>query len=386
MSRLGETVLTLSDLVGYPTITSEPNLGFIEYLIDRLEPLGADIRLTHDETGSQANLFATIGPPLDGGVILSGHSDVVPADEEEWTGAPFIAMQRDQRIFGRGTTDMKGFIACAIATAADFASAPLTRPVHLAVTFDEEVGCRGAPILIADLETTGLKPAAAVVGEPTGMAIVTAHKGMHEYTTTITGLAAHASVPSSGVNAVHFGARYVSHLLDLASRLEDMAPVSSPYDPPHTTISVGTISGGLARNIVAGECVIEWEMRPVNSRDAETVMSEVRDMEAALLEDMRAMAPEASITTFTEGVVSGLDDVEDSHAVRLLSGLVEDSDTEVMSFGTEAGLYQASGIPTVVCGPGDIDMAHRPDEYIALDQLAGCLSFMEGLVGRLCEP
>lgn len=385
MNRLGEAVLILSDLVGFPTITSESNLGLIEYLTDRLQPLGADIRQTHDETGAKANLFATIGPPIDGGIILSGHSDVVPADEVDWTGAPFIAMQREGRIFGRGTTDMKGFLACAVAMAPDFASAPLTRPIHLAVTFDEEVGCRGAPLLIADLATSGMKPAAAVVGEPTGMAIVTAHKGMHEYTTTITGLAAHASVPDSGINAVHLGARYVSGLLDLESRLADSVSPSSPYDPPHTTVSVGTISGGLARNVVAGECVIEWEMRPVSKRDAEHIIDEVREMEARLVDEMKPLAPEASIRTVTEGAVSGLEEDEASYATRLISDLVGSSETEVVSFGTEAGLYQAAGIPAVVCGPGDIEMAHRPDEYIELDQLAACLSFIDRLMGKLIE-
>lgn len=385
MSKLGETVLILSDLVGFPTVTSEPNLALIEYLIDRLEPLAADIRLTHDDTGSKANLFATIGPRIDGGVILSGHSDVVPADDEEWTGAPFIAMQRDQRIYGRGTTDMKGFIACVVSMASQFAEAPLRRPLHIAVTYDEEVGCRGAPILIADLAVAGMKPAAAVVGEPTGMGIVTAHKGMHEFTTTITGLAGHASVPANGVNAVHMATRYVSRLLELADLLEQNAPPSSPFDPAHTTISVGTLSGGLARNVVASECVIEWEMRPVNQRDADLVMSEVRDLEARLLEEMRVVAPEAEIRTATVGAVSGLEDAPDSYVVRLLSELVENPGRQVVSFGTEAGLYQAAGIPAVVCGPGDIERAHRPDEYIGLDQLASCLEFMQGLSAKLCE-
>lgn len=384
MSRLGEAVLVLSDLVGFPTVTSEPNLSLIEYLIDRFEPLGADIRLTHDDTGSKANLFATIGPRIDGGVILSGHSDVVPADEEEWTGAPFIAMQRDQRIYGRGTVDMKGFIACAVSMASEFAAAPLTKPIHIAVTYDEEVGCRGAPTLIADLDALGIEPAAAIVGEPTGMRIVTAHKGMHEYTTTFNGLAGHASVPASGVNAVHFATRYVSRLLEIAETLSRNPPASSPFDPPHTTISVGTISGGLARNVVARDCVIEWEMRPVDQEDVDFVTERVQEMEAGLREEMREVAPAADITTITEGAVAGLHDA-DSFAIRLLSDLVENPETLAVSFGTEAGLYQKAGIPAVVCGPGNIEVAHRPDEYIGLDQLAACLAFMERLTSKLCR-
>ncbi|MGH3649206.1 MAG: acetylornithine deacetylase [Acidimicrobiia bacterium] len=384
MDTLAETTLILGDLVGFPTVTSESNLELIDYLVNRLEPLGADIRLTHDAPGSKANLFATIGPPIDGGIVLSGHSDVVPADEPDWTGGPFIAMLRDQRIYGRGTTDMKGFLACAVAMASEFATAPLRRPVHIAVTFDEEVGCRGAPILLDDLARAGIKPAAAVVGEPTGMSVVTAHKGMHEYTTTITGRESHASLPAHGVNAVHYGTRYVSRLLELASALEERAPDASPYDPPHTTISVGTISGGMARNVVAAECVVEWEMRPINRGDADFVMDAIGGFEESLLEEMRLTDPEASIVTISEGAVAGLEQDDDSHAVRLVSDLVG-GPGDVVSFGSEAGLYQAAGISSVVCGPGDIDVAHRPNEYIGLDQLAGCLDFMQRLIVKLLK-
>jgi acetylornithine deacetylase len=384
MDKLAETFRILGDLVGFPTVTSESNLELVEYLVDRLEPLGADIRLTHDETGSKANLFATLGPVIDGGVILSSHSDVVPADEPDWTGDPFVAVQRDQRIFGRGTADMKGFLACVVATAQEFAMAGLKRPVHIAVTFDEEVGCRGAPILLDDLAAAGIKPDAAVIGEPTGMTVVTAHKGMHEFTTTITGRESHASLPANGVNAVHFGARYVSRLLELASALEGRAPVTSPFDPPHSTISVGTISGGMARNVIAGECIIEWELRPISRGDADFAVDEIGGFAESLHEEMLLTDPDASIITVTEGAVSGLDHDDDSDAVRLLSDLVGGQGS-VVSFGTEAGLYQAAGISAVVCGPGDIDVAHRPNEYIGLDHLVLCLDFMQGLITKLSD-
>ena len=380
--RLDEATLILSDLVGFPTVTSDPNLELIDYVVDRLETLGADIRLTHDASGSKANLFATIGPPTDGGVILSGHSDVVPADEPDWTGGPFMAMRRDQRIYGRGTADMKGFLACALAMAAEFATASLTRPVHIAVTFDEEVGCKGAPILLADLAAAGIRPAAAVIGEPTSMSLVTAHKGMHEYTTTITGRESHASLPAHGVNAVHYGARYVSRLLELATVLEERAPDTSPYDPPQTTVSVGKISGGMARNVVAADCEVEWEMRPVRRDDADFVLDEIEEFTESLLAEMRLTDPAASVTTVTEGEVAGLDQDDDSHAIRLVSDLVG-GPAEVVSFGTEAGLYQAAGISAVVCGPGEIDVAHRPNEHIGLDQLAACLDFMGRLMMKL---
>jgi acetylornithine deacetylase len=380
--RLEETTLILSDLVGFPTVTSEPNLELIDYLADRLETLGADIRLTHDESGSKANLFATIGPRVDGGVVLSGHSDVVPAAEPDWTGDPFVAMRRDHGVYGRGTADMKGFLACALAMAAEFATAPLKMPVHIAVTFDEEVGCRGAPILLDDLSKAGIRPAAAVIGEPTGMSLVTAHKGMHEYTTTITGRESHASLPAHGVNAVHYGARYVSRLLELATVLEERAHDTSPYDPPHTTISVGTISGGMARNVIAAECVVEWEMRPVRRDDANFVLEEIEEFTESLLAEMRLTDPAASVVMIAEGEVAGLEQDDGSHAIRLITDLVG-GPGDVVSFGTEAGLYQAAGISAVVCGPGDIDVAHRPNEHIGLDQLAACLDFMERLMMKL---
>lgn len=383
--RLDDAILILGDLVGFPTITTESNLALIEYLVDRLEPVGADIRLTYDETRLRANLLATIGPLTDDGVLLSGHSDVVPADEPDWTGAPFVAMRRDQRIFGRGTADMKGFIACAVASVLDLAPSSLERPLHIAVTFDEEVGCQGAPLLITDLSEFGIKPAMAMVGEPTGMSVVSAHKGMHEFTTTITGLEGHASAPGQAVNAIHYATRYVSGLLEVASRLEERAPAASPYEPPHTTISVGTIHGGMARNVVAAECAIEWEMRPVNQSDVDFVMEEVHELERSLLKDMKNAAPRATITTANEGAVAGLEDVADSPAVRLAADLLGGSAAGAASFGTEAGLYQAADIPAVVCGPGDIEVAHRPDEHISIEQLESCLHFLDRLVRKLSE-
>lgn len=385
MDLRNETMLLLGDLVGFPTVTSESNLDLIAYMAGRLEPLATAVELTYDETGQKANLLATIGPAIDGGVILSGHTDVVPAEETDWTGAPFVAMRREQNIYGRGTADMKGFIACAMAMAPAFAAAPLQRPIHIAATFDEEIGCKGAPVLIDGLAKSGIKPAAAIVGEPTGMNIVIAHKGMHEYTTTLTGVEGHGSAPDRAVNAIHYGARYVAKLLELGTELENRAPANSPYDPPHTTISVGTINGGMARNVVAGECTIEWEMRPVNRSDAEFVRSELESFEQMIRAEMQSVFPNSSLDTVTEGAVGGLEGVEDSYAARLVAELVDGSKREVVAFGTEAGIYQAAGIPSVVCGPGAIEVAHRPDEHISLEQLESCLDMMEGLVEKLSE-
>jgi acetylornithine deacetylase len=383
MDLRNETMLVLGDLIGFPTVTAYSNLDLIAYAQERLHEVGAVVTITRSPVEEKANLFATIGPEVDGGVILSGHTDVVPADEEAWTGAPFLAMRREQRIYGRGAVDMKGFIACLLAMAPTFAAAPLLRPVHFALTFDEEVGCRGAPLLVAELLRTGPRPAAAIVGEPTEMRIIDAHKGCYEYTTRVVGLAGHGSAPDLGVNAVQIASRYVTRLLELGRALEERAPHASPYDPPHTTINVGTVSGGTARNVVAGECVIEWEMRPVTRADADFVFAGVRATERELESEMRSVHADAAIVTVTEGTVDGLEVDRDSAAVALARQLLGDQPTSVVSFGTEAGIYQAAGIPTVVCGPGSIEMAHRPDEYIEISQLEACLDMLSTLTTHL---
>ncbi|MFZ0012494.1 MAG: acetylornithine deacetylase [Acidimicrobiia bacterium] len=370
----------LGDLVGFPTVTSESNLELIDFVAGLLEPHATDMRMTHDATGQKANLLATIGPNIEGGVVLSGHSDVVPAEEVDWTGAPFVAMRRDQKIFGRGTSDMKGFLACAIAMASTYAEMPLESPIHIALTFDEEVGCRGAPLLISNMLSEGPIPAVAIVGEPTEMRIITAHKGCYEYTTTIVGVEGHGSQPEHGVNAVQHGARYIGRLLELAADLRSKPPANSPYDPPHTTISAGTIHGGTARNVIAGECVIEWEMRPVTGDDASYVLREMTRFEDELAE---AIGPECTIVTEPEGEVDGLEAQDGSPALALLRDLLGVSETGVVPFGTEAGLYQKAGIPAAVCGPGSIEVAHQPDEYVSLDQLEACLVMMEALGERL---
>lgn len=376
-------MLLLGDLVGFPTVTTDSNLDLIDYAADHLEPHATDIRLTHDETGHRANLLATIGPSIDGGVVLSGHTDVVPAEEDDWTGAPFVAMRRDQKIYGRGTADMKGFLACALAMAPRFAAMQLERPIHIALTFGEEIGCRGAPLLVEDLLANGPKPTAAIVGEPTGMTMVTAHKGCYEYTTTITGMEGHGSQPHLGVNAVQLGARFITRLMELADELKDRAPEASPYDPPHTTISAGTMHGGSARNVLAGECVIEWEMRPVNREDARYVL----DSLGKFSNDLRAeMGEGTDLVTVAEGEVDGLEGDPSSAATGMLSEILGTTKTHAVPFGTEAGIYQLAGIPAVVCGPGNIEVAHQADEYVSLDQLETCLDMMEGLGEKLSQP
>ena len=378
-----DTLLILGDLIGFPTVTSETNLDLIDHAEAILTEVGAATSRTYDEHGLKANLFATIGPAVDGGVVLSGHTDVVPAETETWTGAPFVATRRGQKVFGRGAADMKGFIACALAMAPRFAEADLGVPVHIALTFDEEVGCKGAPLLLAELARTGPRPAVAIVGEPTSMRVVVAHKGCYEYTTTIRGLEGHGSAPDRGVNAVELAARYVGRLLELRREFAARADADSPFDPPGTTISVGTIAGGTARNVVAGECSLDWEVRPVRREDADHAVATMAAFEDELLAEMRAVDPEASIETVTVGAVDGLEPRTGTPAFALVRRLLGDTGVDVVSFGTEAGLYQQAGIPAVVCGPGSIDVAHRPDEHVAIDQLERCLEMMERLIDEL---
>lgn len=377
-----QTLRILTDLVAFPTVTADSNLDLIAYAAALLRELGADVVITHDPQQPKANLFATIGPKCDGGVVLSGHTDVVPA-EGEWTTPPFVTDLREGAVYGRGTADMKGFVACVLAMAPRFSAAPLRLPVHIALTYDEEVGFLGAPVLLAELLRTGPHPGAAIIGEPTEFGVVAGHKGCHEFTTTITGLEGHASAPAKGVNAVEEASRYIAQLLQLRDELDARASADSPYVPPGTTLNVGTINGGSARNIVAGACSLEWDLRPVSRDDVDLVASTMAAYEAQAIGRMRLRGPDATITTTTIAAVDGLEPLEGSPAVALAQVLLDEVTIDVVAFGTEAGLFQQAGIPAIVCGPGSIDVAHKPDEHLPLEQLDRCLQMLTRLRAHL---
>lgn len=381
---LDDALRILGDLVAFPTVSQHSNLELIAYVNQKLDQLGARTHLTLDAGGTKANLFATIGPAeTDGGVILSGHTDVVPVEGQEWSSDPFAATERDGRIYGRGTADMKGFIACAMALAPRFTEARLRRPLHLAFTYDEEVGCLGAQVMLEDLALSGRKPSACIVGEPTGLRIIEGHKGCCEYVTSFTGLEGHASQPDRGVNAVEYAVRYVARLLELGEALKPRAPDGSRFDPPWSTIQVGRMAGGVARNIIAGGCVVDWELRPVNAGDLAFAKGEITAfVESELLPRMRAVSPDATIVTEVIGEIAGLEPMTPSEAEALVRTLTGDrGPASCVSFGTEAGLFQQQGISTVICGPGSIEQAHKPDEFIEIAQLDACLE----MIGRL-EP
>ena len=380
---IDEVVTFLEDLVAFPSVALTPNVDLIAHVEDLLRPYCTDIVLTHDETETKANLFATIGPAADGGVMLAGHRDVVPVDPDDWATPPFVATRLGDRIYGRGTADMKGFVACALALVPRWAALDLVRPVHVALTFDEEDGFHGAPILIDSLAGTP-RPAAAIVGEPTGLQLIGAHKGCYEYTTTVTGMNGHSSRPTEAVSAVHHATRWISALLDLDAELAGRAQADSRFEPPHTTTNVGVVGGGLARCTVAGECSFEWEMRPVQSGDAAFVKERMAAVEAKLLAEMRAVHPEAAIETEAVCEIDGLEWVDASPALDLMRSLLGgDPPVGVVAYGTEAGLYQAAGIPSVVWGPGDIAVAHRPDEFVEVGDLEACLAVLARLGDQL---
>ncbi|WP_164660547.1 acetylornithine deacetylase [Tropicibacter sp. Alg240-R139] len=380
---LEDTKHILSDLIGFPTISADSNLDMIAYLASRLEDCGATVEIMVDDSGKKANLFATLGPEVDGGIVLSGHSDVVPVTDQNWATDPFVMDERDGRLYGRGTCDMKGFIAATIAMAPTFAERINDTPVHFAFTYDEEAGCIGARHLVEVLKQRNLNPKLAIIGEPTSMRIIEGHKGCHEYSTRFQGLEGHGSAPDLGVNAVEYAARYVSRLLELKAKLTTMAPASSRFDPQWTTVNVGAINGGSVHNVIAPKAQVDWEMRPVQDSDVRFVKDALRVFcEDELLPAMRKVCPEASIETEVVGEVAGLIP-EDTNAARdLLIELSGANGADLVPFGTEAGLFQSMGMDVVVCGPGSIEQAHKADEFVSLDQLKASLRLLEMLSTR----
>jgi acetylornithine deacetylase len=384
MTTLARTREILGELIGFATISADGNLELIAYAAALLSEAGAQLSISRDETGAKANLFATLGPPGDGGIVLSGHTDVVPVEGQEWTGDPFVMEERDGRLYGRGACDMKGYIAACLAMAPAFAEMELNRPLHFAFTYDEEIGCFGARALMEELARADIRPSVAIIGEPTMMRVIEGHKGCYEYTTEFTGLEGHASQPDRGVNAVEHAARYIGRLMDLGEQLKGRAPAGSRFDPPWTTVQVGRMTGGAARNMIAGHCAVEWEMRPVQKADADFVKSGIGTyVNDVLMPAMRAVAPQADIVTHTIGEVEGLQVATESEARDIVSELTGATDADVVAFGTEAGLFQAAGMSAVICGPGSIAQAHKPDEYIALDQLQACLDMLDRLKMKL---
>jgi len=377
-----DSLKILSDLIAFKTVSGEDNNSLINYCDEILKKLGATSFKTFDDEKKRVNLFATIKSKKTNGkkpVILSGHTDVVPVSKS-WSTDPFKATIKDDKLFGRGSCDMKGFIACALAYAPIYAKENLNRDIHFSFTFDEETACQGAPLLIKELKNRGINDGICIVGEPTNMKIIEAHKGCYEYTTYFEGLAGHGSAPEKGVNAVEYATRYISKLMDLREILKSKVPKNSVFDPPYTTIGIGGISGGIARNVIADKCRVDWEMRPVIKEDGEFVNNELNEfVNKELLPEMKKTFLKSSIKKEIIGEIIGFNKVNKSEACEFISNLTGDNSREVVSFGTEAGLFQEIGISTVVCGPGSIEQAHKVDEFIVLDQIKKCLILLDDI-------
>jgi acetylornithine deacetylase len=377
-------VSMIGKLIGFPTVSRDSNLQLIDFVRELLRAHDADVRLTFDDERRKANLFATLGPGAAGGLVLSGHTDVVPVDAQRWDTDPFQLVDREGRLYGRGTSDMKSFVATALALLPDYVPR-LNRPLYLALTYDEEVGCLGVGRLIDDLGRAGVRPSGCVVGEPTMMTPVIAHKGKKSYRCSVRGLAAHSAYAPTAVNAVEAAAEAVAHLKKIARRLRDSGPYDHGFDIAHTTVHTGTIRGGTALNIVPHECSFDFEIRHLLGDEPLALLEEFRSHIAKNIEpEMRAIHEAAGFEIVQMSEIPALDIRSETEIVGLVHELTGTRDVGKVSYGTEASQFQRAGIPAVVCGPGSIEQAHKPNEYIELAQVQACETFLRKFLERLC--
>ncbi len=376
-----KSIKILKDLISFKTISGENNSSLINYCEDILTKCGASSFKVFDDEKKRVNLFATLKAKKPNGkepIILSGHTDVVPVSKG-WSTDPFIAEIKNEKLYGRGSCDMKGFLACSLAFAEIFSKANLSRDIHFSLTFDEETACIGAPLLIKELKKRKITNGICIVGEPTEMKIIDSHKACYEYTTFFEGLAGHSSKPDEGVNAAEYASKYVNKLMSLRNDLINRKPKNSIFTPAYSTLSIGGIFGGIAHNVIADKCHVNWETRPVNKEDGIFLNNEIDKYADGLLLEMKKKYPNASIKKKIIGEIIGFHRVNDSKACEFVSSITGDNSREVVSFGTEAGLFQEIGISTVVCGPGSIEQAHKIDEFIELSEIKKCLAFLEGV-------
>lgn len=374
----------LARLVGFATVSRDSNLQLVGFVQDHLAAHGIASSLVHDATGEKANLYATIGPDVPGGVVLSGHTDVVPVEGQSWSSDPFTMTERDGLLYGRGTADMKAFSAIALALVPEMVAANLKRPIHLALSYDEEVGCLGAPSMIAEMAGRIAPPSAVIVGEPTDMKVVTGQKTTFSFFTRVTGKSVHSSQVNRGVSAVVVGCRLVAYLDDmLRANMANPVP-GSPFDPPYTTVHTGTIHGGTAHNIVARDCSFVTDIRALPDDDPLAYLERYRAYIAADIEPgMRRVDADTGVEVAIRAHVPGLVPDADNSAEALCRRLTGDNGTHSVSYGTEAGQFREPGWPVVICGPGSIDQAHQADEYISVWQLDAGTAFIRRLIADL---
>ena len=366
-------------LVRMDTVSAHSNLELIHFVRDELHRLGVASRLTYNPERTKANLFATLGEGKPAGIILSGHTDTVPWDGQDWSVEPLGATLRDGRLYGRGSADMKSFIAIALAHAGDFLESQSRFAVHLAFSYDEEIGCFGVKELIADMRDAGIAPLACIVGEPTGMVPAIAHKGVYRYKCCVRGKEAHSSLTPRSVNAIEMAARLVGRLRDMAEGFERDEPRYEGFDVPFSTASVGQFHGGIADNVVPRDAEFRYEFRDLPTADARAMQAAMVAHARSLEPAMKAVAPDAGFRFETICEIPSFLGSAGDAVTRLAQRLSGEERTTLVAFGTEAGIFKNSGIPTVVCGPGSIEQAHQPDEFVSLEQLARCEAFMRGL-------
>lgn len=370
----------LKELIGFDTTSRNSNLALIDWAADRLERAGATLRYDYKADKTKANLFATFGYGT-GGVVLSGHTDVVPVDGQHWTTDPFAAALRDDKIYGRGACDMKAFIAVVLSQVSALGNAKLREPIHVALTYDEEMGCLGIPSLLADIRAAGIMPTGCIVGEPTDMRVIAAHKGGRLYRCRVKGRAAHASLTPRGVNAIEYASRIISHIQALADQETARGERDAGFDIPFSTISTNLISGGNGMNIVPASCEFMFEYRFLPGMSPEHFISSIEQFaDRELLPRMKAVSADAGIEFERIGVIPALDAADTDEILKLALALSGQQGTGKVAYGSEASFYQEIGIPSILCGPGSIDQAHKPDEYVSLEQLAICESFLGKLI------
>jgi acetylornithine deacetylase len=375
----------LERLIRFDTISDRSNLPLIDYVESYLGGFGIAVRRAPNPAGDKAALIATIGPEIDGGVVLSGHTDVVPVEGQVWTSDPFAMREADGKIYGRGACDMKGFDAAVLAMAPFFQAAGLKRPVHILLSYDEETTCRGSLDVIARFGQDLPRPALVIVGEPTLMAVADAHKGVATFRTKVTGVEAHSAKPHLGASAIAAACDIVSEIGRLGRQFEAPEALNPRFDPPYSTFYVGMIQGGSARNILARECNFYWEFRGLPNLSTAEAMAQVQHYvdEVALPNLRRFVVSGPRIETTLEVDVPGLAPEPDSAAATLTLRLSKSNATIAVPYATEAGQFQRAGLPTVVCGPGSIDQAHKPDEFIAVSQIEACIGFMQRLAAEM---
>jgi len=372
----------IEQLVAIPTVSRDSNLACIDFIREYLSGYGIDSQLVENADGSKASLYATVGPMVPGGVVLSGHTDVVPIDDQDWSTDPFEVVERDGRLYGRGTCDMKSFYAIALALVPDMKN--LKRPIHFALSYDEEIGCLGAPALISALTAAVPAPEAVIVGEPTMMRVVSAHKSIFHFDTRVTGHEAHSSQPHRGVSAVMVAARLINWIQERQQKNAARAPSNSAFEPPYTSLHCGVINGGTAHNIMAHHCQFVTDIRCVPQEDALEYFQELETFARNQVEpEMHAIAPDTGIEFCIRANVPGFESPEESAAVALVKHLTGQNAPESVPYGAEAGQFQQAGHSVVMCGPGSIDQAHQPDEFISLKQVEQGTTFIRRLIEHL---